>query len=453
MSLVIPKTQTIIDTNLTTLETNVGQTSPLNDKAFLRVLAVLMGMNMTQLYRLGVERALQTLAITATGNDLDLIGINYGVVRKAAVAAVLKVLIGGTAGSTISATNSYVGETNAERYFVPSTLTIPVPLPHLIQPDLTAENTGIAGNLADGSTLTIAREEPGIGNTCSVLETVTLGTEEESDDDYRIRILDEIRTVGGGSNAADYRRWAQETTSVQRAYPYTGKPVGTYQGPWDADANDPTLVSSVGTSGHYYIVGENGTTNLDGNSSWTTGDIVHFYDGVWNDGFVDDSTPGERTVYVQSDEAYNADGIADTALLTATRTSITTDPDTGEDRQCLGSTDDTLYLQSIVRLSFYFLVNNMVVTTGTEADAEDDIEAEMDVFCRELAPYVDGIDAEFDKNDVISRVNASKSVDDVLRKYNGYADSVSIQILRRAGDITAYVLSPGEMAKSGGVDF
>lgn len=54
-----------------------------------------------------------------------------------------------------------------------------------------------------------------------------------------------------------------------------------YQGDWNAATNTPTLVSSVGTEGHYYRVTTAGTTTLDGISVWEIGDEVLFRNGVW----------------------------------------------------------------------------------------------------------------------------------------------------------------------------
>lgn len=55
----------------------------------------------------------------------------------------------------------------------------------------------------------------------------------------------------------------------------------TYQGTWDASTNTPTLTSSVGTSGYFYIVSVAGTTTLNGISSWAVGDYAVFGNGVW----------------------------------------------------------------------------------------------------------------------------------------------------------------------------
>lgn len=62
-----------------------------------------------------------------------------------------------------------------------------------------------------------------------------------------------------------------------------GIPSGlAFQGNWDADTNTPALVSSTGTSGHYYVVSVAGTTSLDGESDWGVGDWAIFTDtGVW----------------------------------------------------------------------------------------------------------------------------------------------------------------------------
>lgn len=55
----------------------------------------------------------------------------------------------------------------------------------------------------------------------------------------------------------------------------------TYEGTWDADTNTPTLVSSVGVDGHYYIVSVAGNTNLNGITSWHVGDWAIFHAGIW----------------------------------------------------------------------------------------------------------------------------------------------------------------------------
>ena len=54
-----------------------------------------------------------------------------------------------------------------------------------------------------------------------------------------------------------------------------------YKGTWDASTNSPTLVSSVGTKGDYYVVSVSGSTNLNGITDWVVTDWCVFNGSVW----------------------------------------------------------------------------------------------------------------------------------------------------------------------------
>ena len=55
----------------------------------------------------------------------------------------------------------------------------------------------------------------------------------------------------------------------------------SYQGTWNASTNTPTLASSTGTNGYYYIVSTAGSTNLNGITDWQVGDWLLFNGTVW----------------------------------------------------------------------------------------------------------------------------------------------------------------------------
>jgi hypothetical protein len=55
----------------------------------------------------------------------------------------------------------------------------------------------------------------------------------------------------------------------------------SYQGTWDASTNTPTLTSSVGTKGYYYVVSVAGNTNLNGITDWLVGDWAVYNGTVW----------------------------------------------------------------------------------------------------------------------------------------------------------------------------
>jgi len=50
----------------------------------------------------------------------------------------------------------------------------------------------------------------------------------------------------------------------------------TYQGTWNANTNTPTIVSSIGVVGYFWVVGVSGTTTIDGVSDWAVGDWIVF---------------------------------------------------------------------------------------------------------------------------------------------------------------------------------
>lgn len=54
-----------------------------------------------------------------------------------------------------------------------------------------------------------------------------------------------------------------------------------YQGTWNASTNTPTLTSSSGTKGFYYVVSVAGNTNLNGITDWAVGDWAVFNGSVW----------------------------------------------------------------------------------------------------------------------------------------------------------------------------
>jgi hypothetical protein len=195
-------------------------------------------MGETGLYKFGAERVLQTLALTATGDGLDVIGNNYNVFRKAAVPAELEATIDapGLGTGTIAAGTKFVGDSNNELY---QTTTSVGQVAGVATLSLQAETPGVIGNLENGETLTIVTQISGVGTVATVTDTLVTGVDRESDDAYRRRVLNELRTVGGGGNSADYRTWSEQVEGVVRAFPYSGSPIGDVSGFEDGDMEAP----------------------------------------------------------------------------------------------------------------------------------------------------------------------------------------------------------------------
>jgi hypothetical protein len=88
-----------------------------------------------------------------------------------------------------------------------------------------------------------------------------------------------------------------------------------YEGTWDAATNTPTLTSSVGTAGEYYVVNVAGSTNLDGITDWDLGDWAIFNGIVWQK--VDNSEPDPLIV-----NSLTADNVSISSALTVDTVSI-----------------------------------------------------------------------------------------------------------------------------------
>lgn len=385
----IPSTQELADQHLATLEGAVSQRSPLNNKAFLRVLAALLAMAHTGLYKMGAERSRQTLALTATGTDLDLVGVEVGVFRKAAEAAALTVTIPSVDGVIIPITTAFIGTLNGQSYSVTGSAVAVLGSATL---QVTCGEVGTIGNLQIGDTLSIVSPLPGVGTIATVDSVDNVGAEEEDDEEYRVRVLFALRSTRGGGNATDYKTWAEEVAGVVRAFPHAGKPPG------------------AGTS-----------------------------------------YPGDRTLYIEADTSIDPDGVPSAGLLDEVRAAVNYDPVTGASRPGLGLVDDTLYIKPITRTAVAITVNNLVAPPGTEADVRTRIEAALASFFLLYAPYVDGVDLTTDRNDRITTPAISTVLQEVLDATGSSAASVTFSIA--ATPYTSYQLSAGQLVKRGTVTY
>lgn len=214
------------------MESKLGQTAPITDKAFIRVLSAMEAMGETGLYRFAVERAKQNLALTANESGLTVLGDEYNVPRKAAVAAELDIQAAADPGKSLPITAQLTGDANSEKYNPNATYN---EAGGYINATVTAETPGIGGNLNPGDTLALDEPIAGVGTLWTVTAVSVIGLDQEPLEDWRRRILLEIQTVGGGGNGVDYRTWAEQTPGCRRAFPYSGAPIGTVADFLDGD--------------------------------------------------------------------------------------------------------------------------------------------------------------------------------------------------------------------------
>jgi uncharacterized phage protein gp47/JayE len=393
MPLNILTTQELSDRNVSEIETKLDRSTPSNPMSLIRVLSIMLAMGHTELYKFAVERSLQNFALTAGKVKLKEIGVEWGVIYNPAEQAVLTVTIDTEVGASIPQGTGFLGVLNGERYYTNYSVVATGASTEL---SITSENFGAVGNLSNGETLGISSQISGVGSIATVTGTDNTGADSEDIEDYRQRVLFEIRSVKGGGNATDYKTWGEEVTGVRRIYPYAGKPV-----------ESPI------------------------------------------------SYPGDRTIYVEATTDVDEDGIAPGALLTEVRNAINNDPVTGRSRPPLGITNDTLTVQSIIRTSFFVNVSGITIPTDSLAEAKSDIETFLALYFLSVRPYVESIDIVAEKNNILTDLTVSKIVQDVLSTYGGTAESATFGIdgVSPLVPTSTYTLEPNELAKLGTVTY
>ena len=93
------------------------------------------------------------------------------------------------------------------------------------------------------------------------------------------KVLTGLNVTGGSISAAD-----SILTAFGKVQSQLNGLVGGvfFKGSWNALINNPTLTSSLGTQGWYYIVSVAGNTNLNGITDWQVGDWAIFNGATWD---------------------------------------------------------------------------------------------------------------------------------------------------------------------------
>lgn len=149
----------------------------------------------------------QALPDTAVDEYLDRWCAIFGIYRIAATQAVGNITITGNngniipAGTVLQSSDLIQYETTADATIASGTATAPV----------RAMTAGSSGNLSALSALSFQSPVAGINSSASVgLDGITGGSDQESNESLRQRLIARIQTPPQGGNAADYDKWAQE---------------------------------------------------------------------------------------------------------------------------------------------------------------------------------------------------------------------------------------------------
>jgi uncharacterized phage protein gp47/JayE len=85
---------------------------------------------------------------------------------------------------------------------------------------VTCAETGTAGNLEAGDTLSFVASLGTVQRTAAVSEVTSYALDDETEAEYRSRVISRFRSPPLGGALSDYRRWASDVTGVLNTYPY-----------------------------------------------------------------------------------------------------------------------------------------------------------------------------------------------------------------------------------------
>jgi uncharacterized phage protein gp47/JayE len=154
---------------------------------------------------------------TSELESLERQGVLYGITRKAATFAVGNVTFAGNDG-TLIATGTLLQRSDGQCYTTQADATIAA---GTATAAVQAETAGEAGNAAAGVSLALVSPIIGVGSSATVaVGGLALGSDQESDDDLRTRIIERLRFAPQGGAATDYVAWAKKVAGVTRAWAF-----------------------------------------------------------------------------------------------------------------------------------------------------------------------------------------------------------------------------------------
>jgi hypothetical protein len=115
----------------------------------------------------------------------------------------------------------------------------------------------------------------------SLIIKLTDGTEINVGEVVPMDVAEKIKVIGNGGGTSQSVLDSLASLQAQIDSISGGSSGLTYKGTWNASTNTPTLASSTGTNGWYYVVSVAGSTNLNGVTDWQVGDWAIYNGSTW----------------------------------------------------------------------------------------------------------------------------------------------------------------------------
>ena len=212
-----PTLTTVTNRVITDVESSVSNIGTLLRRSVLRVLAKVFAGSVHILWGFLEYMAKQLFISTAEGDYLDKIAAEYGINRNAGDYAEGYATATGTNGTVIpigselqsSAGNVYVVQQDETIAMGSATLT------------LKAKYIGADYNESSGTVLSFTSPIAGVNTSATITgDGLENGTDEETDEELRSRVLFKKRNAPHGGAEHDYKNWVLEYSGVTRCWTF-----------------------------------------------------------------------------------------------------------------------------------------------------------------------------------------------------------------------------------------
>ena len=137
--------------------------------------------------------------------------------RKAATYSTGPIIVTGTQGVVVPAASQLTGSSGLVTYETLENVTIAA---GGSQVDVRALDAGTVGNLTQGEILTFLTDHTDVDGSATAAVDFSGGTDTETDDELRMRVLERIQQPPAGGDAEDWVHWMLEFPGVTRAWSY-----------------------------------------------------------------------------------------------------------------------------------------------------------------------------------------------------------------------------------------
>lgn len=387
-------TKQISDSIVGAIEAQIGQTASLLPRAFIRVLAKVLGATFITLYKytgyMGLQlfvRTAGTSPTTINGKELTpiiewgrLIGLGDPLKATQAELQILVTVENQTGG--LASGSQLIGEINGVTYLTIGSVLLDAATvlvtARAVADQSGSDGVGEIGNLAPGDVLNFANPLPNVARRTTVVQQLVTGADAESMETYRQRVIERFQRRPQGGAYADYAIWGSGVAGIANIYPYTGK-------------------------------------------------------------------PGEVNVYVES--ATEPDGIPTQAQLDAVAVAIDLDDAGLASRRPANAYVNVLPItRTNFDVSVFGLVGTDIVTLQSE------VTAAIEGYFAQAEPYIVGLNTP-PRRDRITGVEILGVVNDIVKAADGTFTGATLKVTGQIDTLALYVLGEGEKAKAANVVF